>query len=69
MGELVGTFQFLVSKGPPPSYEVNFWPLQLISETKNPHRNEDFLLCRVTDSDCGPFNFQSNALPTELTRQ
>ncbi len=26
-------------------------------------------VCRVTDSDRGPFNFQSNALPTELTRQ
>lgn len=26
-------------------------------------------LCRVTDSNCGPFNFQSNALPTELTRR
>ena len=26
-------------------------------------------LCRVTDLNCGPCDFQSHALPTELTRR
>ena len=36
---------------------------------KPPVLTSGCFVCRVTDLNCGPFNFQSNALPTELTRQ